>query len=116
MHLKILALVATMALTPSAQALSRYVEGQVLVKFRDRTSETTRRRALQLRGHSAKNLSHDEDLVAVKVAAGESVDEAVAAYAGDPDVEYAQPNFLYHLHKAPNDPMYGQLWALENKG
>lgn len=37
-----------------------------------------------------------------------------------PEVQYAEPNYLYSIHgfesSAPVDPMYGKLWGLKNTG
>lgn len=36
-----------------------------------------------------------------------------------PEVEYAEPNYLYSINRqavAPIDPMYGKLWGLKNTG
>jgi subtilisin family serine protease len=42
---------------------------------------------------------------------------ALRALADDPDVEYAEPNYLrYPLQTAPNDQFFGQLWGLRNTG
>jgi subtilisin family serine protease len=42
------------------------------------------------------------------------VRKAVAAFAADPDVEHAEPNYIYHTRDTiPDDPDYAQQWALE---
>ena len=40
--------------------------------------------------------------------------EACAAYAEDPDVEYAEPNYLRHLCFTPNDTHFSEQWAHVN--
>jgi subtilisin family serine protease len=47
---------------------------------------------------------------------GMTADEAVAAYANDPRVEYIVPNYLRSLAQTPDDPSFGQLWGLNNTG
>ncbi|HIK30029.1 MAG TPA: S8 family serine peptidase, partial [Oscillatoriales cyanobacterium M4454_W2019_049] len=47
---------------------------------------------------------------------GMTADEAVAAYANDPRVEYIVPNYLRCLAQTPDDPGFGQLWGLNNTG
>ena len=34
----------------------------------------------------------------------------------NPNVEYAEPNYLFHLDSPPNDPHFGVQWALHNTG
>jgi len=31
----------------------------------------------------------------------------------DPEVEYAQPNYIYNVIGPPNDPRYGELWGIK---
>jgi subtilisin family serine protease len=52
----------------------------------------------------------------VKVAAGQTVDDAIAAFQKNPSVEFAQPNYIYNVATVPNDPLYGQLWPFKNAG
>ena len=78
---------------------SEFVPGEVLVKFKPSQS------ALRQTGW-----------VQVKARENESVAQAVAAYRNDPNVEYAQPNYIYRIGAAANDPHYSQLWALNNTG
>ena len=40
----------------------------------------------------------------------------VAKLRKDPDVRYAELDFVYHLQVQPNDPSYPSLWGLENVG
>jgi subtilisin family serine protease len=45
-----------------------------------------------------------------------SVEQAVEGYRRDPEVLYAEPNYIYDLNAVPNDPGFGQLWGLHNTG
>ena len=45
-----------------------------------------------------------------------SVEEAVAAYRSNPDVLYAEPNYVYRVFASPNDTLYPLLWGLNNTG
>jgi thermitase len=92
------------------------VPGEVLVKFKAAASPARRQGALAALGHGLLAPLGKEGWVRVQTAPGQSVAEALAAYAENPDVEYAQPNFVYHATVAPNDPLYPFLWGLENTG
>jgi subtilisin family serine protease len=48
----------------------------------------------------------------VKLPAGLLVDDAIARYNKMDGVEYAQPNFYYHLLNTPNDPQFINLYGL----
>ena len=52
----------------------------------------------------------------VKLEAGRTLAEALAAYRAMPEVEAVQPNYRYRFLAVPNDPLYPQLWALDNDG
>ncbi|UCE36125.1 MAG: S8 family serine peptidase [Thermoplasmata archaeon] len=42
--------------------------------------------------------------------------KAASEYANDLNVEFAEPNFLYHPLGVPNDPYFDMQWALNNTG
>lgn len=60
----------------------------------------------------------DAELDVVKVDPGVTVDEALAHYRGEADVEYAEPDYILSANAFPQDPRYsdGTLWALNNLG
>jgi len=48
---------------------------------------------------------------------GQSVEEAVSEYKQDPNVEYAEPNYIFSINNTePNDPLYPLQWSLNNTG
>jgi len=93
-----------------------YVPGEVLVKFKSAFRERNIRFLLSL--FSAKDFEKipDINIYKVKIAEGISVEEMVYAFKQSPAVEYAQPNYIYHLHKTPNDPLFIYQYALNNTG
>ena len=48
--------------------------------------------------------------------ANDSLQEIVEAYRNDPDVEYAELNYIVSAFSAPVDPYYAVQWALNNTG
>jgi subtilisin family serine protease len=45
------------------------------------------------------------------------VEQAVSMLQNDPDVEYAEPNYIYHASAlVPDDTFYDLLWGLNNTG
>lgn len=93
-----------------------YVPGEVLVKFKPTTSAQFRMSAVTVRGHSVLADLKQPGWVQVKIGAGQTMDQALAAYQSSLDVEYAQPNYIYRATAVPNDTQYGQLWAFKNLG
>ena len=54
--------------------------------------------------------------IEVELEDGQSLEEAVAAYNNDPDVEYAELNYIVTLDVIPNDPYFPIQWPLHNLG
>lgn len=43
-----------------------------------------------------------------------TLQQAAEKYLADPNVEYAEPNYIVHaLNTIPNDPQYGSLWGMQ---
>lgn len=52
----------------------------------------------------------------IELKEGQSAEQAVAEYKQNPDVEYAELNYIVHTANTPNDPYYSLQWALNNIG
>ncbi|MFH1522804.1 MAG: S8 family serine peptidase [Patescibacteria group bacterium] len=55
----------------------------------------------------------DENIVKVKLSKNEEIKSIIEKYKRDPQVEYAEPNYLYHSSIIPNDIYYSNQWYLE---
>jgi subtilisin family serine protease len=40
----------------------------------------------------------------------------ITEYNSNPNVEYAEPNYIYHTYNIPNDIFFDEQWALHNNG
>jgi len=98
----------------SSQDRSAYVEGEVLIKYRPTVGVATRQdlmarlRLQELHTIGGLRVMH------AKLPPGQSVEQAMQAFAQDPAIEYVQPNYIYKAMAAPNDPLYGQQWGFRN--
>ena len=72
------------------------VPGQVIVRYTAGTTVTARRSTLRRAGAAAIQSLALSRTQLVDLPAGTSVEEAIAAFEDDPDVAYAEPNFVYH--------------------
>ncbi|MBN1391344.1 MAG: S8 family serine peptidase [Sedimentisphaerales bacterium] len=52
----------------------------------------------------------------IELEEGQSAEDAVAEYKQNPDVEYAELNYIVHTATLPDDPYYNVQWALNNTG
>src|SRR5712692_148993 len=107
---------APFAPTFSGVTASSYVPDEVLVKFKPAAIAQERTATVAALGHTVLAHLEQPGWVHVKLAIGQSVTEALVGYQNDPNVEYAQPNYIYHIAAVPNDTQYGQLWAFKNTG
>lgn len=52
----------------------------------------------------------------LKLAPGETVENKLTAASMSPDVELAQPNYIYHALEKPDDPLFKLQWGLLDTG
>jgi subtilisin family serine protease len=98
-----------------------FVPGELIVKFRAGATELQRRShrsaaRAQLRERivtAAMRRSGDTEGVEV-LSTSLDVPAAVAALRDDPDVEYAEPNWIYRHEAVSNDPSFSSLWGMQS--
>ena len=90
--------------------------GQVLVKFKPTASSLMKAAALvALESQAVARLPH-LDVFVVRIGGGATVEETVEAFRRNPDVEYAEPNFMCRISVTPNDTLFKYQYALSNAG
>src|SRR5210317_434134 len=88
-----------------------YVPGEVLVKFKDGTTSRDTANLHVVLNATKKKEFPGMKLHHLKLSRQVSVEEAIRKYEQDPNVEYAEPNYILHAHATfPNDPSFNQLW------
>lgn len=113
------AAIATVALALDCGGLAAAAPiepGGILVKYRVGATPA-RRAAIAARVPGAQR-THAFDFIRVELLStpGISTAEALARVKEDPAVEFAEPNYVVTADVIPNDPSFGQLWALKNTG
>ena len=103
-------------LTLSAEP-GEYVPGQVLVKFKPVLSSAgIRSMQDRIGAQSLREISFIR-VHQIRLPSGWSVEQGVEFYRRNPNVEYAEPNYLrYAKATTPNDPSFSNLWGLNNTG
>jgi hypothetical protein len=95
----------------SAKEHPRFVPGQILIKPRAGVSEKALMNKLTARGaHSRSTLRHLN--VRVVNVSEENVDAVLAALRNDPDIEFAERDYVAQPAFIPNDPYVGNEWHL----
>ena len=112
---------------PSAQtpAAGNIVSGEVLVKFRPGTNENAKANSHRASGGTRLNEIARTGLQRVRVPAGNER-AAAARYRGNPNVLYAEPNYVRSIptpaadtpgaELLPGDHYFKEQWALHNTG
>lgn len=106
----------------SSQGLEpQYVPGELIVKFKAGVSDVKRGDALRavsgevdkkILTQAMKHAGDNEGITVVRTPKG--VHDAINALKGLAEVEYAEPNYIYHHMATSNDPYYtnGSLWGM----
>lgn len=95
----------------------KYVEGELLVKFKSGMSLSSLKAHKSVGATSLRRFSAIANLEHVKLPEGMSVKDAIVRYMSDLNVEYAEPNYIRRIARVPNDPFFNpQQWGLQNTG
>ncbi|TGM97715.1 S8 family serine peptidase [Leptospira dzoumogneensis] len=94
----------------------KFKSSEVLVKFKDKAGDSVKSYAVSSFNGKVLNDLGETGISQVELREGQTVEEAIAEYSTHPDVEYVQPNYIYHANNTPNDPIYNQLWGMNNTG
>jgi len=92
----------------------RYVPMEIIVKFKPGVSSGVVREINQKHGTSVLSTSRFAGFKRLRMPRGRTVEQMVAIYKKNPNVEYAEPNFIAHAFLVPNDPLYSYQWHLDN--
>jgi subtilisin family serine protease len=101
----------------------RYVTDEVLVRFKpEARAEGEVVQEIAAAAHAKLGASVKEEfrgvpgLQLVKLPKGVTVPDAVAQYKQNPNVLYAEPNYLQYADAIPNNPDFKYQWGLQNTG
>ncbi|HEY0157297.1 MAG TPA: S8 family peptidase [Thermoanaerobaculia bacterium] len=112
------AVVAAPALARTIRPTGSSVPGEIVVKIRERASANdiaALERAAD--ADSSKRLAKLSSGTLWRMhSRSKSAEALAAALQHNPNVEYAEPNFIVRVAATANDPSYAQLWGLRNIG
>ncbi len=82
------------------------VPGEILVKFRDPLTAAAQGRMHEALGFRELGRIEELGVVRVGVEPGVTLEEAVRLYEAQPNVEYAEPNYILRSAGTPNDALF----------
>ena len=89
---------------------------EIIIKVDPDMSPVAMESALESVDGEVVETTQDLDIQLIEVEDVE-VDEAIAVLEGNPQIEYAEPNFVVSITDTfPNDPRFDELYALNNTG
>jgi len=91
---------------------SHFVAGEILVKFKPEVSEATVNSIAGKMGATNIGSVHGIGVRRLSIPKHARIPDIVQRYLQDPQVEYAEPNYVARALYDPNDPYYSLQWAL----
>ncbi len=102
---------------PKPQPRAEFAPGEVLVRFDPGTGTQARDRIRDVADVRLEERLPLPRAELLHTRPGQSVQEAISELESSPDVAYAEPNYIHHIQPTtPNDPLYSNLWGLNNTG
>jgi serine protease len=101
-----------LAFVRAAEARLDYLPGEVLIKFRSGVSQSQQQAALSaLRSRpSAGDLRWIGEVALLRDAADPDAPFLARVLSAQPEVEFAEPNYLRRFNATPNDSSFGRQW------
>ncbi len=134
----ILGLILVLNSLPKAESpeAGEYVPNEVLLKFKANTDPMIMQNILaSVQGNiithlgaeispaawnaaapSNRSFLLDPNTFHIRVPEGLGTINAMSALKTSPYIEYAEPNFIYHIAVDPNDTRFSELWGMKNTG
>jgi len=110
------AFVLVVASAALVQDTPQYAPNHIIVKFKDGSTGPS---PLPPGASASVERRFDSGAQLVRIG-GLTVEEALARYASDSRVEYAEPDYIISIEQTgrntPDDPRVGELWGLNNTG
>ncbi|MCK5025287.1 MAG: hypothetical protein KAS15_01755, partial [Nanoarchaeota archaeon] len=92
----------------------KYVPNEFIVKFNNDVDKT-KIQNFNLKNKVAEISSNKQSgFKVLKVPKGKSVEQMVEVYSKNPNVKFAEPNYIAHAMMVPNDIYYSYQWHLDN--
>lgn len=108
-YLLLLCAVSSAYCAPYQINRGKYKEGELIVRFKNAqkvAKSVSTQKSSVLKKYNQFPLHH------IKLPSGVSVASAIDAFKSDPNVMYAEPNYIIRKSVVPNDPSYDAQWNM----
>jgi len=92
-----------------------YVAGEIIVKFKPGTHGDVMVNLNSKHGTSVLYTSPFAGFKRLRIPRGRTLTQMVEIYKRNPNVEYAELNYIAHAHLVPDDPLYSYQWHLDDQ-
>jgi subtilisin family serine protease/outer membrane protein assembly factor BamB len=93
-----------------------FKKDEIIVKYRKDKKQVSQNTIQAKSGFTTLKTYKRSGIKRIKITGDMDVEQALDIYYSDPDVEYAEPNYIYHTSTVPNDTHIAKQWALNNTG
>lgn len=91
-------------------------EGHMLVKFKDAVPAALRDAKHANEGNVKVRELKYSGVHQIRISPNQTIEQAIARYRADPNVAYAEPNYVLQAMLTPNEPSFNLLWGMNNSG
>jgi subtilisin family serine protease len=95
---------------------TQYASDHILVKFKSSLSDNAVEAIINEYQSRAMKKIPKLKVYKIQIPEHYSVEEMVYAFERNPDVEYAEPNYIVRITATPNDTLFQEQYALHNTG
>lgn len=92
----------------------KYVPGEIIVKFKPGAKEDAIAKLNSRQGTSVLYTNRRLGFRRLGVPRGKNIAAMVELYKSNPNVAYAEPNYIAYAHWMPNDEFYSYQWHMDN--
>jgi len=96
----------------SPVATAEFKPGEVLIKFKSQVAQPQVNSVLNQVGIQIIKQVSAVQVYLCRINGEKTVTNAIAQCNASPDVEYAEPNYIYHASIVPNDPRFSSLYGM----
>ncbi len=102
--------------TSSKASGSEAIPGQFVVKLKDSSAASSKSDLEKILGSPVRSIFGDGRLVLVERPLLEVENTSIKILSENQNVQFAEPNFIYHVEKTPHEAQFGKQWGLLNLG